>query len=64
MESITCPEVGCDAPAEIVDRWVFGSTDGPVEHVKTRCREGHCLTPRLDQLKAASAANRQSGSAA
>ena len=64
MESITCPEVGCDAPAEIVDRWVFASTDGRIEHVKTRCRHGHWLTPRLDQLKSTAAATERSGSAA
>src|SRR5262249_37393143 len=44
MDIITCPEDDCGAPAEIVDRWTFGSTDGPLLHLKTRCLRGHCLT--------------------
>ena len=38
---VACPEPGCDAAAEIVSRWVWPSTDGPVEHVKTNCLQGH-----------------------
>ena len=34
-----CPQ--CRAPAEIVARWVFESTDGPLEHVKVVCVLGH-----------------------
>jgi hypothetical protein len=34
---IACPDPACTAPATIVDRWTFGSTNGPVEHVKTMC---------------------------
>jgi hypothetical protein len=34
----TCPE--CGAPAEILDRFVLPSTDGPVEHLKARCVTG------------------------
>ena len=52
---ITCPEEGCDAPAEIFDRWAFASTNGPVVHVRTRCLEGHHLTPRVEHLLAAEA---------
>ena len=48
--SISCPQPGCAAPAEIVDRWTWTSTDGPVEHVKTRCANGHGFTPPLDTL--------------
>jgi hypothetical protein len=33
-----CPE--CRAPAEVVDRFVIPSTDGPVVHVKVRCVTG------------------------
>jgi hypothetical protein len=39
MEMTTCPE--CGAVAEIVERHVLGSTDGPMEHVKVRCIERH-----------------------
>jgi hypothetical protein len=38
LELTHCPE--CGAPAEIVDRFVLASSDGPVEHVKTRCVTG------------------------
>jgi hypothetical protein len=38
LELTNCPE--CGAPAEIVDRFVLPSTEGPVEHVKTRCVTG------------------------
>ena len=37
-EFIHCPE--CGSLAEVVDRFVLPSTDGPVEHVKTRCVTG------------------------
>jgi hypothetical protein len=51
MQHITnCPDPRCGAPAEIVDRWVWTSTDGPVEHVATWCANGHRFTPTLDFL--------------
>lgn len=37
--SYSCPD--CAAPAEVLSRWVMGSTDGPVEHLKMRCVVGH-----------------------
>ena len=45
---IHCPQPGCDVPARIVDRWVWASSDGPVEHVKTWCASGNWFTPALD----------------
>jgi hypothetical protein len=47
---IACPEPACRAPARIVDRWTWGSSDGPVEHVKTGCERGHWFTPTVDSL--------------
>jgi hypothetical protein len=47
---IPCPDPNCQAPARIVARWSFGSTDGPVEHVKTGCERGHWFTPMVDSL--------------
>jgi hypothetical protein len=35
----TCPTCGC--PAEIRDRAVLESTDGPVEHAKVSCVNRH-----------------------
>ena len=49
-ELIACPEPGCGVPAGVVDRFVLASTSGPVEHVKTRCLDGHGFTPPVDTL--------------
>jgi hypothetical protein len=37
-----CP--ACGAPAEVIDRFVLQSTDGPVAHVKVRCVTGPWFT--------------------
>jgi hypothetical protein len=47
---VNCPQPGCGTSAEIVDRWVWLSTNGPVAHVKTMCVNGHGFTPTLDSL--------------
>ena len=47
---IACPDPTCRAPARIMDRWTFGSTNGPVEHVKTGCERGHWFTPLVESL--------------
>jgi hypothetical protein len=47
---IACPDPTCRAPARIVDRWTWESTDGPVEHVKTGCERGHWFTPLVESL--------------
>jgi hypothetical protein len=39
MDLTRCPE--CGAPAEITDRFVLESTDGPVEHARVDCAGGH-----------------------
>src|SRR5215475_1135621 len=36
-----CAEPSCTEPAEIVDRFALSSTDGPITHIKIRCRRGH-----------------------
>ena len=41
LDLTACPEPGCSSPAEIVDRFALRSTDGPIEHVRTRCLNGH-----------------------
>jgi hypothetical protein len=48
--AIPCPDPACLAPARIMDRFVLESTDGPVEHVNTHCRNGHGFTPRVASL--------------
>jgi hypothetical protein len=47
---IPCPDPVCPAPARVVDRFVLESTDGPVEHVKTHCEQGHGFTLRVASL--------------
>ena len=39
VEWTRCPQ--CDQIAEVVDRDVWPSTDGPVEHVHVRCVRRH-----------------------
>lgn len=39
METTCCPE--CGHLAELVDRTVLESTDGPIEHVHVRCVQRH-----------------------
>lgn len=41
MDDTGCPEPGCYLPAEILDRTVLESTDGPVEHARVACVGGH-----------------------
>jgi pheromone shutdown protein TraB len=41
---VVCPEPGREVAAEVVSRWVWPSTDGPVEHVKVYCVQGHART--------------------
>lgn len=48
LELAACPEPGCDAPAEVVDRWTWPSTDGPAVHVATHCVAGHRYTHTED----------------
>ena len=44
LELTSCPD--CGRPAEVIDRLTLPSTDGPIEHVKTRCITGPWfLTP-------------------
>lgn len=41
LRIVACPEPGCDAAAEVVDRDTFHSTGGPVSMVRTRCVGKH-----------------------
>ena len=42
LEIVGCPE--CSAPAEVVQRFVLESTDGPLEHTVVLCAMKHRLT--------------------
>ncbi len=39
IETTSCPQ--CGAPAEVLDRDVLESTDGPVEHARVVCIARH-----------------------
>jgi hypothetical protein len=41
MDDTACPEPGCTLPAEILDRTLLASTDGPIEHARVMCPGGH-----------------------
>ena len=55
---ISCPE--STRPAEVTDRFVLASTDGPICHLGLRCAAGHLFRMPDDSLSAgARAALRQ-----
>lgn len=39
IETVKCPV--CMFDAEVIERFVLESTDGPVEHIKILCPQGH-----------------------
>ena len=59
MDMTTCPE--CGVPAEVRDRHVLTSTDGPIEHARVRCVAGHCFFMPVASLPGLAAAVRRSG---
>ena len=44
LDLTACPDPDCGATAEIVDRWVWESTSGPIEHMTVHCVAGHHYT--------------------
>lgn len=48
MDMTTCPE--CGRTAEIEDRHVLESTDGPIEHAQVRCIARHCFFLPVEKL--------------
>jgi hypothetical protein len=49
LDVVGCPE--CEVPAEVVERFVLPSTDGPVEHVTVRCANRHLFTMLTERLR-------------
>jgi hypothetical protein len=48
--AVACPS--CHEPAEILDSFALGSTDGPARHLKIRCAAGHWYTMPADRVRA------------
>jgi hypothetical protein len=48
MDMTTCPE--CGQTAEIEDRHVLESTDGPIEHARVRCIARHWFFLPVEKL--------------
>jgi hypothetical protein len=48
MDTTTCPE--CGAPAEVTDRFVLESTDGPIEHLRLQCAGRHWFLMATESL--------------
>jgi hypothetical protein len=53
MDCTTCPQEGCAVPAEVVDRRVLESTDGPIEHIRVVCLVGHRFFMPTEMLSTA-----------
>jgi len=45
---ISCP--ACASPAEVTDRFVLRSTDGPADHLALRCAGNHLFRMPFDSL--------------
>lgn len=50
IETTVCPDPECQAPAEVLDRFDLWSTDGPIEHISTRCVLRHVYTVACDRI--------------
>ena len=57
MMFLDCPEyldprgaARCGLPAEVQDRYVVRSTDGPLESLRIRCPRGHWFNGPLESL--------------
>jgi hypothetical protein len=48
FEIVECPE--CAAPAEVVDRFVLESTNGPIEHAIVLCVLRHRFIAIVERL--------------
>jgi len=48
LELVGCPS--CGALAEIVERFVLDSTDGPIEHATVLCTDRHRFTVLVERL--------------
>jgi hypothetical protein len=50
LHLIACPDPVCGAPAEVVDKFVASSTQGPVVHLRTHCVGRHSFLVPADRV--------------
>ncbi|MGH3912137.1 MAG: hypothetical protein ACRDTC_01800 [Pseudonocardiaceae bacterium] len=50
LDLARCP--ACGVAAEVVDRFVLDSTDGPLEHVRVHCARRHWFSILTEHLAA------------
>jgi hypothetical protein len=62
LDVVGCP--ACPAPAEVVDRYVLESTDGPIEHATVVCAVRHRFTVLVERLATHAAGRNRDGWAA
>jgi hypothetical protein len=48
LDLVGCP--ACAASAEIVERYVLNSTDGPIEHATILCADRHRFTVPVERI--------------
>ena len=59
LELVGCP--ACAAPAEVVERFVLDSTDGPIEHAIVQCTDRHRFTVLVERLATRRVQDREAG---
>jgi hypothetical protein len=59
LDLVGCPT--CAAPAEIVERFVLNSTDGPIEHATVLCADRHRFTVLVERLASPRTKEREPG---
>ena len=59
LDLVGCP--ACAAPAEVVERYVLESTDGPIEHATVLCSERHRYTVLVERLQTPRTPERRTG---
>ena len=50
LDLTVCPEPSCSSAAQIFDRSVLQSTDGPIEHVRIQCLNRHHFLLPVEML--------------
>ena len=51
LDLTICPEPTCEAIAEVADRFVLESTDGPLEMLRTHCLFRHIFLLPAERVR-------------